>query len=107
MPKLWGRFNRLVVPFLVLLALLALFGIYQRYYVKSQEAYLTGHGFRILAAVGRQVDAYINSVRKTVEAAKGSKAVEADRSSNAVEAAECEEVPAKCYLINYLQRLFP
>jgi hypothetical protein len=89
MPKLWGQFNRLVVPFLVLLALLALFGIYQRFYVKSQEAYLTEHGFHVLAAVGRQVDAYIDSVNKTVEAAGKNKST------------------APAYLIHFLPKLLP
>lgn len=87
MPKLWGRFNRLIVPLFTMLALLVLFGIYQRYYVQSQEAYLTEHGFRILAAVGRQLDAYIDSITKTVEAARD------------------KEVPASAYLRHFIPRL--
>ena len=60
-----------MVPLLTLLGLVVLFGLYQRYYVASQEAYLTEHGSAYLAAVGRQLDAYIDSISKTVEAAKG------------------------------------
>jgi hypothetical protein len=52
------------------LVLLILFGIYQVRYVKSQEAYLTKHGFRVLAAAGRQLDAYVDSISKTVKTAE-------------------------------------
>jgi hypothetical protein len=90
MSKLWGRFTSLMVPLLTLLALVVLFGLYQRYYVASREAYLTEHGFRVLAAVGRQLDAYIDSITKTVEGAKGDGV--ADR-------------PA--YLKHFLARLLP
>jgi hypothetical protein len=63
------KFNRLAVPLVTLVVLLALFGIYQSYYVKSREAYLTEHGFRLLAAVGRQLDGYVGSITNALEAA--------------------------------------
>ena len=49
MPNSSGRFNTLIVPLVTWLVLLIPFVIYQRYYVASQEAYLTEHGFRLLA----------------------------------------------------------
>jgi len=49
--------------------LLVPFAIYQRYYVTSREAYLTEHGFGLLAAVGRQLDSFVDSVSKTVSTA--------------------------------------
>ena len=70
MPAFRGRFNSVVVPLITLLVLLLLFGIYQRSIVKSREAYLTEHGFRLLAAVGRQLDVYLDSISITVEAAR-------------------------------------
>jgi len=69
MPKLIGRFNTLVIPLITWVVLLIPFAVYQRYYVNSQQAYLTEHGFRILSAVGRQLDTYIDSINKTVKAA--------------------------------------
>src|SRR5438132_270354 len=70
MPKSSGRFNSLIVPLLTWLVLLIPFAIYQRYYVRSQQAYLTEHGFRLLAAVGRQFDSYVDSISKAVNTAK-------------------------------------
>src|SRR5436853_5627396 len=69
MLKSLGRFHSLVIPVFTWLVLLIPFFIYQRYYVSSQQAYLTGHGFRILAAVGRQLNSYIDSISKTVASA--------------------------------------
>jgi hypothetical protein len=69
MPKFAGRFNSLVVPLITWLILLIPFAIYQLYYVKSQEAYLTEHGFRVLTAVGRQLDAFLFSINAAVETA--------------------------------------
>lgn len=73
MLKSLGRFHSLVVPLLTWLVLLIPFAFYQRYYVSSQQAYLTEHGFRLLSAVGRQLDSYIDSVDKTVRAAQKTK----------------------------------
>jgi hypothetical protein len=70
MPKLIGRFNSLVIPLITWVVLLIPFAVYQRYYVKTQQAYLTEHGFRLLSAVGRQLDTYIDSINKTVKAAQ-------------------------------------
>src|SRR5436190_8329771 len=70
MPKLTGRLNSLVIPLITWVVLLIPFAAYQRYYVSSQQAYLTEHGFRILSAVGRQLDTYIDSIDKTVKAAQ-------------------------------------
>jgi hypothetical protein len=73
MLKSLGRFHSLVVPLLTWLVLLIPFAFYQRYYVTSQQAYLTEHGFRLLSAVGRQLNSYIDSVSKTVIAAQKTK----------------------------------
>ena len=70
MLKSSGRFHSLAVPLLTWLVLLIPFAFYQRYYVSSQQAYLTEHGFRLLSAVGRQLNAYIDSVDKTLRAAQ-------------------------------------
>ena len=72
MSKLMGRFNTLVIPLITWVVLLIPFAVYQRYYVNSQQAYLTEHGFRLLSAVGRQLDTYIDSINKTVKAAQKS-----------------------------------
>jgi len=69
MLKRMGRLNSLVVPLFTWLILLIPFFFYQRYYVSSQQAYLTEHGFRLLSAVGRQLDSYIDSVSRTVTSA--------------------------------------
>jgi hypothetical protein len=69
MPKFIGRLNTLVIPLITWLVLLIPFAIYQRYYVKSQQTYLTEHGFRVLSAVGRQLDTYLDSINKTVKIA--------------------------------------
>jgi hypothetical protein len=68
-----GRFHSLVVPLLTWLVLLIPFAFYQRYYVASQQAYLTEHGFRLLSAVGRQLNSYLDSVNKTVRAVQDNK----------------------------------
>jgi len=99
MPKLRGRFGSFVVPLITLLILAILFGIYQRYYVKLQEAYLTEHAFRLLDAAGRQLDAYIDSISRTVETAE-----------SAPEPAKNQKGPtqaSKDYLRNFLQSLEP
>jgi len=70
MPKLSGRFSILVVPLVTWLALLIPFVIYQQYYVRSQEAYLSEHGFRILSAVGRQLDSFVGSLSIAINTAK-------------------------------------
>jgi hypothetical protein len=72
MTKPKGRFNTLVIPLITWGVLLIPFAVYQRYYVKSQQSYLTEHGFRLLSAVGRQLDTYIDSINKTVRAAQRS-----------------------------------
>src|SRR5262249_45717347 len=46
------------------------FVIYQQYYVRSQEAYLSEHGFRILSAVGRQLDSFVGSLSNAINTAK-------------------------------------
>jgi len=69
MPKFMGRFNTLVIPFFTWLVLLIPFAVYQRYYVNTQQAYLNEHGFRLLSAVGRQLDSYLDSINLTVKAA--------------------------------------
>jgi hypothetical protein len=69
MPKT-GRFNSFIVPLVTWVVLLIPFAIYQRYYVKAQQAYLTEHGFRLLAAVGRQVDTYISWASTAATTAK-------------------------------------
>jgi hypothetical protein len=69
MPKT-GRFNSFIVPLVTWVVLLIPFAIYQRYYVKAQQTYLTEHGFRLLTAVGRQVDTYIGSASTAATAAK-------------------------------------
>jgi len=73
MLKSLGRFHSLVVPLVTWLVLLIPFAFYQRYYVTSQQAYLTEHGFRLLSAVGRQLNSYIDSVNRTVDAAEAAK----------------------------------
>jgi len=69
MPKFIGRFNTLVIPIFTWLVLLIPFAVYQRYYVNTQQAYLNEHGFRLLSAVGRQLDSYLDSINLTVKAA--------------------------------------
>src|SRR5262249_36427769 len=70
MPKFMGRLNTLVIPLFIWLVLLIPFAVYQRYYVNSQQSYLTEHGFRLLSAVGRQLDSYLGSINLTVKAAE-------------------------------------
>jgi hypothetical protein len=93
-----------VIPLFTLLILAILFGIYQRYYVNSREAYLTEHGFRLLDAVGRQLDAYIDSISRTVKTAKSAREpAKHDTSKSHLGSTQASKV----YLRNFLQNLEP
>src|SRR5262249_10268145 len=108
MPKFMGRFNTLVIPVLTWLILLIPFAVYQRYYVNSQQAYLTEHGFRLLSAVGRQLDTYLDSINKTVKAAKTALEEKSVESSfrDKWENTKSEEEKREAYL-DYLRTFHP
>ena len=99
MPKASGRFSILIVPLITWFVLLIPFLVYQRYYVTEREAYLTEHGFRLVTSAGRQLNSYLDSVTKTVNAA-------IKASTKSTNATEQRSIYAK-YLQNFLPDLVP
>lgn len=63
--------NRFSVPFIVLVLLLIPFFVYSRYYVTANQAYLNERGFRLLSAIGSQLETIVNSYANVFRATAG------------------------------------
>ena len=72
MVKRFPSLRNLWIPLVVTAFLLIPFAMYDIYYVEGREGYLRDRSFRLLAAIGDQIDALINIEADKLRAAESS-----------------------------------